>query len=299
MFSVIIPTFNRLELLKRAIDSVLNQSFQEFEIIVVDDYSSDGTWEWLKTVNNPKIKSYKNHTNRGLAFNRNYGVSKSILPYLAFLDDDDLWYNNHLSELRMLIEKHPNAGMYCNSYIIDYGDKMTNALHDNLLLSKEITKFTGFRCFKNTNALCAPSTITVKKIVFNDIGGFNPKTTVLEDVEFYIKIGIKYPIVHNRKITVEYAQNNGNHLSLNHVHLKKLPDLNMFEKYEIQYPYLKKWLDSIRFQTGLKLLDSGDSRYHNYFSKITLNNISIFQLIFIKLNYRVAKFVLTLKNYFQ
>ena len=296
MFSVIIPTYNRLELLKRAIDSVLNQSFVEFEIIVVDDCSSDDTWEWLKENNDERIYPFRNSKNKGLSFNRNLGASKSSKPYLAFLDDDDIWLNNHLYELNTIISKFPNAGMYCNSYIINYGDKKVEAIHDNPFLLENQTEFNNFECFENKNALCAPSTIAIPKNIFESIGGFNIKTTVLEDVEFYIKIGLKFSIVTNRLITIEYAQNTGNHLSLNHIHLKSLPDLTIFKPYEKELPYLKKWLDNIRFQIGMKFLEVGDKKYKTYFSDINTGNLTYLKKIFIGLNYRMMNFILMVKK---
>jgi glycosyltransferase involved in cell wall biosynthesis len=293
MFSVIIPTYNRLDLLKRAINSVLSQTFQDFEIIVIDDCSSDGTWEWLTNIDNAKILAFRNISNKGLAYNRNYGASESEHTYLAFLDDDDYWLKDHLFELNQLIEKHPNAGLYCNSYTIDYGGEKVSALHDNKDLSESITEFDDFKCFINSNALCAPSTTAVKHTIFNEIGGFNQETTVLEDVEFYVKLGLKYSVVHNRKTTTIYAQNTGDHLSLNHVHLKTLPNLNAFEKHEEEYPYLKKWLDSIRFQIGMKFLEVGDKSYKDFFKKIDTSGIPLLKTIFINSSYLLQK--LTLK----
>jgi len=296
MFSVIIPTYNRLELLKRAINSVLNQSFQEFEIIVIDDCSSDGTWEWLKSIENTKIKSYINDKNKGLSYNRNHGVNQSKFEYIAFLDDDDFWFKNHLSEHTKLIKRYPDAGMYCNSYSINLGNRKVDAIHDNKFLNDTITEFNEFKCFKNTNALCAPSTVVLKKAIFNEIGGFNPKTTVLEDVEFYIKLGGKYSIVYNDIVTIEYAQNIGNHLSLNHVHLKTLPDLNKYLELENKYPYLKKWLDSIRFQIGIKFLEVDDKKYKYFFKSINKNNLSVSKNIFLRLNFNLMKASIKLLN---
>ncbi len=296
MFSVIIPTYNRLELLKRAINSVLNQDFDDFEIIVIDDCSTDGTWEWLTNLENPKVLAFKNITNKGLAYNRNYGASESKHTYLAFLDDDDYWLENHLSELKLIIEKHPNAGLYCNSYIIDYGNKKVDALHDNKYLSESITEFNDFKCFINSNALCAPSTTAIKKTIFDEVGGFNINTTVLEDIEFYVKLGLKYSVVHNRKTTTIYAQNTGNHLSLNHVHLKTLPDLNAFEIYEKEHPYLKKWIDSIRFQIGMKFLEADKKECLSFFKSINPKNLPTSKRAFLKLNYSLMRVTLKIKK---
>ncbi|MCK5825185.1 MAG: glycosyltransferase family 2 protein [Ichthyobacteriaceae bacterium] len=294
MFSVIIPTYNRVDLLERAINSVLNQTFKDFEIIVVDDCSPDNTEEWLKNNDNSLITYYRNNTNKGLSYNRNLGVEKSRYKYIAFLDDDDLWLNNHLFELSKMIKDYPNAGLYCNSYTINYGLKKVSAMHDNKYLNNDVTEFKEFKCFTNKNSLCAPSTTAIKKEVFDKLGGFNSETTVLEDIEFYVKIGLNYPIITNRKETILYAQNSGDHLSLNHVHLKNLPDLDKFQEFEKNLPYLKQWLDSIRFQIGMKFLMAGNNKCKYYFNKIDRNNLSFVKSTFLKLNFKLMKLTVNL-----
>jgi len=94
--SVIIPTYKRVEKLKRAIDSVLNQTFTNWEIIVIDNHSSDGTKELIDNYNNPKIKILFIKNNGNIAKSRNYGIKKSKGKYLALLDSDDLWTPNKL-----------------------------------------------------------------------------------------------------------------------------------------------------------------------------------------------------------
>ncbi len=89
-FSVIIPTFNRVELLKRALDSVFGQRFKEFEMIVVDDGSTDGTREYLEDLG--AAVKFWTQPNSGPSGARNTGVRQARGEYLAFLDSDDLWF---------------------------------------------------------------------------------------------------------------------------------------------------------------------------------------------------------------
>jgi len=297
MFSVIIPTYNRLELLKRAIDSVINQSFQEFEIIVVDDCSSDDTWKWLQNIGNTKIKCFRNKENKGPSTNRNFAVSKSNFDYIAFLDDDDFWYNNHLSCLRELIISHPNAGIYSNSYIINYGVNKTEAIHNNSFLNKTITEFSEFKCFTNTNSLCAPSATSIPKNIFLEVGGFDTEISIAEDIDLQVRIGLKYPIVYNRKFTIEYDQSTGDHLSLNHINNKNALSFDKYIKEELELPYLKLWIDNIRFQIGMKFLEAGSKKYKGYFKAIKPNNLSFIKRRFIRLNYNMMKFVLKTKEF--
>jgi len=296
MFSVIIPTYNRLELLKRAIDSVLKQTFQEFEIIVVDDCSTDGTWEWLSATNDSRIKHYKNTKNKGPSTNRNFAVSKSIFNYIAFLDDDDFWFENHLSSLKDLIMSFPNAGLFSNSYIINHGYRKVEAIHDNKFLNNTTTEFNKFKCFTNTNSLCAPSATVIPRIIYIEVGGFDSEISIAEDIDLQVRIGLKYPIVHNRKITIEYNQSTGDHLSLNHINNNSTTSFEKYKKEEIEYPYLKLWLDSIRFQIGMKFLEVGNTKYKEYFKSILPNNLPFLKRIFINLNYDLMRFILKLKK---
>ena len=296
MFSVIIPTYNRLELLKRAINSVLNQSFQEFEVIVVDDYSSDDTWEWLKENNDIRIHSYRNNDNKGPSINRNFAVSKSNFDYIAFLDDDDFWYDNHLLSLRDLIISFPDAGLFSNSYIINYGSKKVKAIHDNKFLDGTTTEFSKFECFTNTNSLCAPSATVIPKNIYLEVGGFDSDISIAEDIDLQVRIGLKYSIVHNRKFTVEYDQSTGDHLSLNHINDNNAISFDKYLKEELEYPYLNQWLDNIRFQIGMKFLEAGSKKYKTLFNTIHPNNLSFLKRGFINLNYNLMRFIINLRN---
>src|SRR5690606_22931002 len=94
---------------------VLNQSFQDFEIIIVDDGSTDDSYKIVSRFQSEKIKLLKQN-NQGASITRNNGIDYATSNYIALLDADDLWYNNHLQELKNLIEKFPNAGLFCNNY---------------------------------------------------------------------------------------------------------------------------------------------------------------------------------------
>ncbi|MCS7063994.1 MAG: glycosyltransferase family 2 protein, partial [Methylacidiphilales bacterium] len=100
-FSVIIPTYNRAPLLKQTLDSVLNQSFLDYEIIIVDDGSTDDTWQYLQSL---RVKvTYYRQDNKGPAAARNLGAQHASGDYLAFLDSDDLWHPDTLRHLNQII----------------------------------------------------------------------------------------------------------------------------------------------------------------------------------------------------
>jgi glycosyltransferase involved in cell wall biosynthesis len=118
--SVNIPTFNRKGCLKKALLSVCNQSFNDFEIIVIDDCSTDGTSIMMEKfiVDKPFIKYLRHSINKGLSEARNYGVNSSSGKYIAFLDDDDIWKKNKLEEQLKIINNSDSENFICYTSIL-------------------------------------------------------------------------------------------------------------------------------------------------------------------------------------
>ena len=123
LFSIVIPTYNRAKLLRKAIQSVLDQKNHDWELIVVDDGSTDNTKEIISLINDRRIHYfYQNNKERSAA--RNVGIRKSIGQYICFLDDDDYFLPNHLTafEYRIIQEKYP-VGIFRTGMITKEGSK--------------------------------------------------------------------------------------------------------------------------------------------------------------------------------
>jgi len=116
--SVIIPTYNRAHLVGRAIRSVLNQTFQDFEIIVVDDGSTDNTEEVVKGFNDPRIRYIRHEENHGGSAARNTGICAARGEYIAFLDADDEWLSMHLHRKLQLLEETYVDGLFGSYYVV-------------------------------------------------------------------------------------------------------------------------------------------------------------------------------------
>tara|TARA_A100001015_G_C14988203_1_gene712540 strand:- start:289 stop:1179 length:891 start_codon:yes stop_codon:yes gene_type:complete len=114
-YSLIIPTYNRAGFIKNTVDSVIAQSFTDFEVIVVDDGSTDGTEQVVSAINDPRVSYYKKvNGERGAA--RNYGIAKAKGEYVTFLDSDDQLYPNHFEEAEKLVNKHDHPCMFRLAY---------------------------------------------------------------------------------------------------------------------------------------------------------------------------------------
>lgn len=117
MFSVVIPLYNKQDCIRNTVQSVLNQTFPDFEINIVDDGSTDRSLEIARQFDDPRIRVFSK-PNGGVSSARNYGIRQSRKKYIAFLDADDLWYPDYLSEIARLIDKYPGCGIYSAGYIL-------------------------------------------------------------------------------------------------------------------------------------------------------------------------------------
>src|SRR5574344_2461092 len=125
MISIIICTYNRADLLPKAIASVLSQSYQDFELIIIDDASTDNTKDVIP--NDDRIKYYKNEVNLGISKSRNLGVSLSCGQYIAMLDSDDYWLdNNKLQKQLEVINQDSKIGLVGTGIILvdEQGNKI-------------------------------------------------------------------------------------------------------------------------------------------------------------------------------
>jgi len=195
-FSVIIPVFNREKFISRAIESVLNQSFRNFEIIVVDDGSTDNTPYIIKQY--PiKIITQKN---KGVSAARNTGIKASSGNIIAFLDSDDGWKKDKLKIQAKFFENNP-------SYKIHQTDEIW--IRDGKFLNKKRIhqKKEGFIFYESLHlCLISPSAVAIKKELFEEIGLFREDFEVCEDYELWLRITKKYPVGYSpEKLVIKYG----------------------------------------------------------------------------------------------
>ena len=111
-FSVIIPLYNKAPYVRKTVESVLRQTFDDYELVIIDNGSNDGSSEIVASFTDPRIRIVRLEENVGVSNARNKGVSLSSSPYITFLDADDWWEPTFLEEMARLIERHPDAGIY-------------------------------------------------------------------------------------------------------------------------------------------------------------------------------------------
>jgi len=193
--SVIIPLYNKENEIKRSIYSVLNQTIQDFEIIIVDDNSSDGGLAIVKSFHDPRISCIEQE-HRGVSSTRNHGVNLASGDFIAFLDADDEWMPLHLETILRLIKTFPEAGMFATaSKITSEEGKPRWTIYKNIPPPPwEGLMPDYFRSGSLGEDPVNASTVVIPKKIFHEMGGFPEGYWYGEDTDLFGRIALKYPV---------------------------------------------------------------------------------------------------------
>lgn len=220
-FSVIIPLYNKERHIERAILSVINQTYQKFEIIVIDDGSTDKSVERLKSINDSRIKLIKKK-NGGVSSARNKGIVESRYDYIGFLDADDAWKPDFLETINRLIEKHPNAGAYCTAYEMVGKNESRRYCYNYEKFSKAWYGIVDdYFKYALNGPLISASSVVIPKVVFNAIGGFPIGIKRGEDLDMWIRVALNYDIAYFNIICATYYNNSDNRATQRNANLKE------------------------------------------------------------------------------
>lgn len=202
--SVIITTYNRANFICDTIESVLSQTFKDFELIVVDNGSTDGTKQIL-TKYNPFI-NYLYRENKSRPGGRNTGIGAAKGKYIAFLDDDDIWLSYKLERQVSFLDSRPDIGLV-NTFtqaIDEHGCLLQRETKIHLKLYKKVMNI-GYN-YEGMSRLCIMflSTVMLRKGCLNEVGYFDPYIECLEDWDFYLRFSLKYLIATIPEPLVKY-----------------------------------------------------------------------------------------------
>lgn len=266
MFSIIIPLYNKAAYIRKAIDSVFNQTYPEFELIVLNDGSTDDSFVQLSaisyqlSVENPgffgKLRIV-NQENQGVSSTRNSGVRLAKYDYIAFLDADDWWSPSYLEEMKKLIESFPTAGLYGSNYYLVKNGRMRIAP-----IAVEASFKSGLINYFQVyaNRLCQPiwtGAAIIPKSIFESENGFKPRLKMGEDFDLWLRVALKHPVAllnkplsfynqdvdeTNRAIGVKLYEPEQYMLFSDYADMKKNPDFRLLFEVLAVYGLLKYYL---------------------------------------------------------
>jgi glycosyltransferase involved in cell wall biosynthesis len=208
-FSVIIPTYNRAALVREAIQSVLDQTFGNFELIIVDDHSTDNTEDIVQGYSDKRISYVLNDHKKGPGGARNAGLSRSRGKWVAFLDSDDVWLPKKLELVyKKTQEVDANVGLLYTGFAwYDFDEKREESL---VIPTKEgwIQNDLLYR-----NCIGTTSAVTIRSDLLRKVAGFDEEMFMGEDFELYVRIAGISKIVYIKDVLTHYRQSNADRLS--------------------------------------------------------------------------------------
>jgi len=269
MVSVIITTFNRAHFLRRAIKSVLNQTYKDIEIIVVDDCSNDNTEKVVSECirNNKNIKYIRHNKNKGLSAARNTGIKHSTGKYISFLDDDDELLPKKIQKQVEFLEKHKNIdAIYCG-----YIRKSDN--FEQVYIPKKITNFLKESLILPLSVI---HSLLIKKECFSKIGLFDENLKYFEDWDLWIRLSAEVNLaIINEPLVVYHIH--GAQMMLSNLNEKINANHYILAKHKNLFKRYKKSLfwNYRRLLTRYSLMDDYRNAFKYAIKAIKLNPLSL------------------------
>ncbi|NBL65330.1 glycosyltransferase [Flavobacterium sp. NST-5] len=270
-FSVIIPLYNKENFVAATIQSALNQTFTDFEIIVINDGSTDKSAEKVSQISDSRIQLFTTE-NQGVSAARNFGIEKASGKMIAFLDADDYWFPNHLENLFELGERFPECGMFCTNYERFFNEK--NIVKPHFVdVPTQPWKGIVSDFFKSSyvDRIAWTSAVAVPKKVLEKVGNFDTKITLGagEDTQLWIRIALQYKVAFNNEISARHVLNSENRISLANTLKRSFAKFDEFAEAEKKNLSLKKYLDLYRTEFALKHKIAGDLKTYRYYLQNT------------------------------
>ena len=286
LFSVVIPLYNKQNHILDTVQTVLNQTFTSFEIIIIDDGSTDDSLAKVQSIKHPSIQVF-HQTNKGVAAARNYGMKRAEGNYIAFLDADDVWMPNHLEELQRLINNHPNCGLYCTNYHFDYGNDFIVNTQFPELPSDPNWEGIVPHFFKAslTHRIAWTSAVAIKKEVTDSVGYFDESITLGpgEDTDYWSRIALKFPVAFTKKVSAIYKLSASNRITNIHPEHKSYMRFEHFLEAEKKNKFLKRFNDLHRADFAIKHKMCGLTDGYQYYRKdLDLNNLPFKTRLFLQ-----------------
>jgi glycosyltransferase involved in cell wall biosynthesis len=291
-FSVIIPLYNKENFIENTLKSVLNQNFTDFELIVVNDGSTDKSEEKLLSFKDDRIQ-YFYKENEGVSIARNYGIEKAESSYITFIDADDYWYPEFLGEIFKNIKLFPEQKVFTTAIEVETSKNIFPAQYS----IQKTGDFELVNYFKSSvkESVIWTSSAVFHKSIFAEIGNFDPKIKSGQDTDLWIRIGLVYPVLFSWKILARYVYDE-NSLSKNEAFLSSKLNFSKFTEQEKTNPDLKYFLDLNRFSLAIKSkLISNKELFKYYYNGIDLKKMIFKKRFLLILPSYILRFLILIK----
>lgn len=229
--SVILPTYNRAHCLEKAVQCVLQQTYEELELIIVDDASTDGTGELVAQMGDKRIRYYCSNKNQGASGARNYGMEKAECAYIAFQDSDDYWHAGKLEKQMRALQAQPEAGFCYHKMRYHLGGESYAILPaEEIAFEKKNGTIYEQLLYDN---MVSPPILLARLECIRDTGLFDTEFKALEDYDYALRMAKKYRAVFVDEVLLEasYSTTGVSGNAVNYL----LASCRLIQKYKADY----------------------------------------------------------------
>ena len=205
MFSVVIPLYNKAYFLKKTIQSVLDQDFEQFELIIVDDGSTDGSLKVAQSFQDKRLRILSN-LHMGVSVARNTGVAQAQFPWVAFLDADDIWHKGFLGEMERAIHQFPDEAIFASGRSLVYANRKERYRNPFLPEEGKVAKINYYQVISQYLPPINSSNSVVKRELLEEVGGFNESMRRYEDHELWFRLCTQKSVVFVNKELSYYTK---------------------------------------------------------------------------------------------
>lgn len=291
MFSVIIPLYNKELSIRNTIQSVINQKYKNFEVLVVNDGSTDNSIQVVEQIKDPRIRII-NKLNGGVSSARNRGIKESVYEWIAFLDGDDLWDTVYLEEMNQFIIDFPDADVYGCAFDDNFNGSVT--LRNFFLPTDYKGYISNYFQHAHKSLLFWPTSTIVSKSALLNVGGFDERIDMGEDIDLWIRLAYNHNIAFYNKIIAHYNQDGPNR-AMNKLHDFKRNYLyytDKFKKWETEDNEFRLFINKNRISHIVEVFKNyphEKNEVKKYMSLIDYDGQEIKYLLFSKLPYSFKK----------
>jgi glycosyltransferase involved in cell wall biosynthesis len=263
--TVVIPAYNAMTYLPETLNSVLKQTFTDFEILIINDGSKDNIIQWASEITDPRVKLISQE-NQGLPGARNTGIAHAQGEYIAFLDADDLWKATKLEKQVHCLDSKPEVGLvYTWTLLVDQHGRSTGTVTASHTEGKVWEKLLL------GDVIGSGSSAMIRRICFENVGLFDTELSSIEDCDMWVRIAARYPLAVIKEVLVSYRQHFTN-MSRDYdkmIHNSRLKIEKKFQNVPFELLYLRPraYGHAFLWLAWKIMFDGGDPQKADYFSQ--------------------------------
>ena len=291
-FTVIIPLYNKENYIENTLKSILNQTFTDYEVLIVNDCSTDKSVEKVKPFLSETIRLIEHTVNKGLSASRNTGIKKAEANHITFLDADDVWKPTFLETIYQLITDFPEAKIFGTNYEEVYSNNIVSPINFSNVIDSNDAQIIDFFKYNLGQGIYNHGSVCFHKSVYEKAGLYDETIDFAEDIDFNIRANYFFKLAYSNTIQMQYFMETGSQITRSSILNKRLPDYDKYDAFAKENSSLSKYLSFERYVLAKHIkTDGGYDLFKKISSKIDYKYLNWKQKLLLKLPTVILKVI--------